>query len=69
MMLQDQIATFLKSKIKWPHCDDCIREQVSPASIDDVRRETENMKSQLGFLPTDGICTRCGHHKPTIMAM
>jgi len=63
-----KIAVFLRSRRLWPYCDDCIGGMVSEA-VNDVRRETEKLKSEIGFLGADNeICARCGQHKPTISA-
>jgi hypothetical protein len=68
MTLRDKIATFLTSMPKSPYCDDCIAAEVG-AAIGDTRLETESMKQEIAFPPGTGICTRCGQHKPTLMAM
>jgi hypothetical protein len=66
--LYKKIASFLRSKRPESYCDSCISGEVSEL-VDDVRRETKDMKGQAGFLPLDNtICTRCGEVKDTIRA-
>jgi hypothetical protein len=66
--LWDRIALFLKTKRGLPFCDECIRDEIGTASIQEVRTETESMKNQMAFLPVTDICTRCGERKPGVMA-
>jgi hypothetical protein len=76
MFLQDDIASLLRRKHIYPYCDDCLREAIASMrdeeaiSIDEVRRETENLKGHWGFHAGEHtICMRCGQRKSTIMAL
>ena len=68
IILQERIATLLMRNRKRPFCDDCISNELS-ARIDDVRRETEKMKTWPTFVPGDAVCIRCGRYKPAIRAI
>jgi hypothetical protein len=66
--LQNKIASFLGGRRGSPYCTDCIREEFAFATFEDVIRETESMKGQIGFRAANDICTRCGAFQPVIRA-
>jgi len=68
MSLHKTIAEFLRSRVTWPYCDDCILEEIDEATLAEVREETKAMRGQIDFMP-GGFCTRCNGHKQTTMAM
>ena len=68
IVLEDKIAAFLMKKRALSFCDECISRELS-APIDDIRRETETMKSRPGFAQANTSCVRCGRHKLTIRAV
>jgi hypothetical protein len=68
IVLEDKIAAFLMKKRALSFCDECISGELS-APIDDVRRETETMKSRPGFVQANTTCVRCSGHKLAIRAL
>jgi hypothetical protein len=53
--LQERIVVFLMKNRGRPFCDDCISRELS-APVNNVRRETEKMKTWAGFLPANTVC-------------
>jgi hypothetical protein len=49
IILQEKIAVFLLKNRGRPFCDDCISRELS-TPIEDVRRETEKMRTWAGFV-------------------
>jgi hypothetical protein len=68
IVLEDKIAAFLMKKRELSFCDECISRELS-APIDDVRRETQTMKSRPGFVRANTNCVQCGCHKRAIRAI
>ena len=66
IILQEKIAVFLLKNRGRPFCDDCISRELS-TPIEDVRRETEKMRTWAGFVPATA-CFRCGLPKVAIRA-
>jgi hypothetical protein len=67
IVLRDKIVAFIMRKGGRPFCNDCISEMLS-ASVDDVRLETETMKTHPAFVPVNTICMGCRRRQSAIRA-